>query len=184
MEVNLKKAHVFQTALNDAANSISVDNTVHINEFEDVQDVINKTARKLSKNIERRMLLHQDCYTLRGLIEEANGHVGINFRLTRIAGLNKVIAFLDQLLKSSTECPDITVLKKRIEKLNTQENRFREGLNTQVLDQETIDAYKKLLLSYKKEKLKLSDEVAELNMTTKIVLPDSIVNTLTSEDII
>jgi hypothetical protein len=83
------------------------------------------------------------------------------------------------------------VIKGKVEKIKTrpQDARasiygYNDTVSTSVLSAEQIAQAKAEILSLKKQKQKINDEVLELNIKTEIPLSEDVVATLTAEGLI
>jgi len=86
---------------------------------------------------------------------------------------------------------DLEVIKGKLEKIKSLKDEARsriygygDTVSTTVVSKEQIDQAKGEILSLKKSKQKINDEVLELNIKTEIPLADDTVATLQAEGLL
>lgn len=189
MDITLRKANAIQDSIRDAINSIRVVLTIDINEFQNVEDMVNTAKSTAFANDERRTNLLSALYKIRGAVGQANAASDINLKLSDAAFIDKRIAQLEDFKRASPQL-DISVIKGKLEKIsNTGTDSRRSYLDesevrTSILSQEEIDQRATRIQSLKKQKQKINDEVLVLNISTTITLTDAVVATLTAEGIL
>jgi len=190
MNISLRKANAIQTAINDAIKDIKIDTTIMINEFQSAESALEAAGQLIFANDSRRQQLLFALYNIRGLVGTANVKSGIDTKLATAALLEKRIAQLNELADGGVRV-DAVVLAGRLEKIRKQnaENRtvmygISDSVPTGVLTQEQIDKIKLEIKNLKKQKLKINDEILELNIKTEIPLSPEVVSTLTAEGLI
>ena len=190
MNITLRKANAIQNSINDAVKNIKVELNVELNEFQNIEETITKANSTLIENDARRQKLTMALYNIRALVGTANAASGIDTSLAKAAFIDKRIAQLEQLA-GSAELTSLEVIKGKIEKIKNLKDEARsriygygDTVTTAVLSKEQIAQAKAEILSLKKQKQKLNDEILELNIKTEIPLSDDTVATLTAEDIL
>lgn len=190
MNITLRKANVVQNAINDAIKGIKMEFTVEINEFQDVGAEMQKANNALINNDARRQKLLLALYNIRGLVGAANASAGIDLSLAKAAFIDKRIGQLEELA-GQKEMTDLEVIKGKLDKIKNDKGESRRSLygyndtvSTTVVSKEQIAQAKAEILSLKKQKQKLNDEVLELNIKTEIPLSDDTVATLQAEGIL
>ncbi len=190
MNITLRKANAVQNAIQEAIKKIKVELAVEINEFQDVEAAIAKANNELVENDARRQKLTMALYNIRALIGTANAASGINTNLAKAAFIDKRIGQLETLANCNP-MTEIDVIKGKIEKIKSLKDEARsriygygDTVTTPVLSQEQINQAKTEVLSLKKQKNKLNDEILELNIKTEIPLSDDTVALLTAEGIL
>ena len=188
MNITLRKANVIQNAIQDSIRSIKIETTVQINEFQDVEAVLQKANDDLFASDRRRQSLLLAYYNIRGLVGAANAQNGIDVSLTKAAFLDKRIAQLTELA-TLEPYTDVTVLKGRLDKIKNSESKSRiygydDNVSTTVVAKEQIEQARAEIQNLKKQKQKINDEVLELNIKTEIPLSEDVVATLTAEGLI
>ena len=190
MNITLRKANAVQNSINEAIKGIKVGLTVELNEFQSVEEAIQKANSDLIANDSRRQKLTMALYNIRALVGTANAASGIDTSLAKAAFIDKRIGQLEQLA-GADEMTSLEVIKGKLDKIKNDksENRrslygYNDTVSTSVLGKEQIAQAKAEILSLKKQKQKLNDEVLELNIKTEIPLSDDVVATLQAEGLI
>jgi hypothetical protein len=190
MNITLRKANTIQNSINDAVKNIKFDTTVELNEFQDPGIELTKANEALFAADARRQKLTMALYNIRALVGTANAASGIDTALAKAAFIDKRIGQLEQLsdLKPFT---DLEVIKGKLEKIKSLKDEARsriygygDTVSTTVVSKEQIDQAKGEILSLKKSKQKINDEVLELNIKTEIPLADDTVATLQAEGLL
>ena len=190
MNITLRKANAIQNSINDAVKNIKFDTTVELNEFQDPGVELTKANEALFAADARRQKLTMALYNIRALVGTANAASGIHTALAKAAFIDKRIGQLEQLsdLKPFT---DLEVIKGKLEKIKSLKDEARsriygygDTVSTTVVSKEQIDQAKGEILSLKKSKQKLNDEILELNIKTEIPLADDTVATLQAEGLL
>ncbi len=190
MNITLRKANAIQNSINDAVKNIKFDTTVELNEFQDPGVELTKANEALFAADARRQKLTMALYNIRALVGTANAASGIDTALAKAAFIDKRIGQLEQLsdLKPFT---DLEVIKGKLEKIKSLKDEARsriygygDTVSTTVVSKEQIDQAKGEILSLKKSKQKLNDEILELNIKTEIPLSEDVVKTLQAEGLV
>ena len=164
---------------------------MEINEFQSVEDVITKANSTLVENDGRRQKLTMALYNIRALVGTANTASGIDTALAKAAFIDKRIGQLEELAKA-TEITALDVIKGKLDKIRNDKSEstrsriygYSDTVTTGVLGLEQIAQAKAEVLSLKKQKQKINDEVLELNIKTEIPLTEDVVAVLQAEALI
>ena len=190
MNITLRKANAVQNSINETVKSIKVNLTVEINEFQSVEDALNKANAELVNNDARRQKLTMALYNIRALVGTANAASGIDTALAKAAFIDKRIGQLEELAKAE-EVTSLDVIKGKVEKIKSRPADARasiygynDNVTTGILSAEQIAQAKAEILNLKKSKQKINDEVLELNIKTEIPLSEDIVATLQAEGLV
>jgi hypothetical protein len=191
MNITLRKANAVQHSITEAIKNIKIDLTVEINEFQTVEDVITKANSILVENDGRRQKLTMALYNIRALVGTANSASGIDTALAKAAFVDKRIGQLEELAKA-TEITALDVIKGKLDKIRNDKSEstrsriygYSDSVTTGVLSLEQIAQAKAEILSLKKQKQKINDEVLELNIKTEIPLTEDVVAVLQAEGLI
>ena len=191
MNITLRKANAVQHSITEAIKNIKIDLTVEINEFQSVEDVITKANSTLVENDGRRQKLTMALYNIRALVGTANTASGIDTALAKAAFIDKRIGQLEELAKA-TEITALDVIKGKLDKIRNDKSEstrsriygYSDTVTTGVLGLEQIAQAKAEVLSLKKQKQKINDEVIELNIKTEIPLTEDVVAVLQAEALI
>ena len=191
MNITLRKANAVQHSITEAIKNIKIDLTVEINEFQTVEDIITKANSVLVENDSRRQKLTMALYNIRALVGTANTASGIDTALAKAAFIDKRIGQLEELAKA-TEITSLEVIKGKLDKIKNDKGEtsrrsiygYNDTVTTGVLGLEQIAQAKTEVLSLKKQKQKINDEVLELNIRTEIPLSEDVVAVLQAEALI
>ena len=192
MNITLRKANAIQHSINEAIKKIEVALTVEINEFQTVEEVITKANSLLVENDTRRQKLTMALYNIRALVGTANTSSGIDTALAKAAFIDKRIGQLEELAKA-TVITSLDVIKGKLDKIRNDKNvesarsriyGYSDTVTTGVLSAEQITQAKAEVLSLKKQKQKINDEVLEFNIKTEIPLSEEVVAVLQAETLI
>lgn len=188
MNITLRKANTLQNSIQDTLKGIKIELTVNLNEFQNVEDALTKANTTLIENDGRRQKLTMALYNIRALIGTANAASGINTSLAKAAFIDKRIGQLEELAKADA-ITDLDVIKGKLKKLSETEAKSRiygygDTVATGVLSKEQIAQAKAEILSLKKQKQKLNDEILEINIKTEIPLSEDTVATLQAENLL
>lgn len=191
MNITLRKANAVQNSINEAIKSIKINLNAEINEFQNVEEAIQRANSDLIANDGRRQKLTMALYNIRALVGTANAASGIDTSLAKAAFIDKRIGQLEQLA-GAEEMTSLEVIKGKIEKIKNDKGEssrrslygYNDTVSTSVLSKEQIAQAKAEVLNLKKQKQKLNDEVLELNIKTEIPLADDVVATLQAEGLL
>ena len=191
MNLTLRKANAVQAGINDAIKSIKIETSLELNEFQDVQAALVKANETLFANDSRRQRLLLALYNIRGLVGTANAQSGIDLKLATAAFIEKRMGQLDELAKLSA-VTDLAVINGKLDKIRNDKSEstrsriygYSDTVTTGVLGLEQIAQAKTEVLSLKKQKQKINDEVLELNIKTEIPLSEDVVAVLQAEALI
>ena len=190
MNITLRKANTIQNSITETIRSIKIDTMLEINEFQNVEEELQRANNTLMINDGRRQKLLLSFYNIRGLVATANAQSGIDLALTKAAFIDKRIGQLEELA-SLNPITSLDVIKGKLEKIKNRKDESRASLygrddtvNTSVVALEQIEQAKAEVKSLKKQKQKINDEVLELNIKTEIPLSEDVVAILTAEGLI
>ncbi len=188
MNITLRKANVLQNSIQDTIKGIKMDLVANLNEFQNVEEALTKANTTLVENDGRRQKLTMALYNIRALIGTANAQSGINTSLAKAAFIDKRIGQLEELAKAD-EITAIDVIKGKLDKIKNSKSESRiygyhDTVATGVLSAEQIAQAKTEILSLKKQKQKLNDEILEINVKTEIPLSEDTVAALQAENLL
>lgn len=189
MKLTLRKANALQNAILEQIKSIEVNASISVNEFQNVSDTITNAREQLVANDLRRDSLLQALYQIRAQVSAYNENSGVSKRLTRAAYLDKRMTQL-KALAESTVAEDRAVINGKLDKIRNRPAESRasfysgDEVTTGLLTQEQVSGYKAQILSLKKEKQKLNDEVLELNVRTEFELSNDVEAILVKESLV
>jgi hypothetical protein len=190
MNITLRKANALQNSITETIRGIKIETAIEINEFQTVEEELQRANNTLMTNDGRRQKLLLAMYNIRGLVATANASSGIDLALTKAAFIDKRIAQLEELSKLSA-ITSLDVIKGKLEKIRNRKEDSRASIygrddtvSTSVVAEEQIAQVKEEIKNLKKQKQKINDEVLELNIKTEIPLSEDVVATLTAEGLI
>lgn len=190
MNVSLRKANVIQNSINEAIRNIDIETSIEINEFQNVEEMLQAANNKLFENDTRRQKLLLALYNIRGLVGAANAQSGIDMKLATAAFVDKRVIQLEEL-SNAKPLTDLAVIHGRLDKIRNRKEESRSSLygrdevvTTSVISELQLKQIREEIKNLKKQKQKINDEVLELNIKTEIPLSDDVVNTLTNEGLI
>jgi hypothetical protein len=190
MKISLRKASVLQNSINDAIKTISIADSVSINEFQNAEDVISAKALETVNAYQRKLKLINALYSIRSAVAEANATAGISKRLTEIAHLDKILV-LNQQMAGFTVRTEPAIVAGKLDKIRNRKEEnarslygYSDEVSTGVFNQDTINDFKSTANKLKKDKQKLQDEILELNVRTEIIISEQAVQTLVSEGLL
>lgn len=187
MNVTLRKANAIQASINEALKGLEFNDTVSINEFQNVAEAFDAASTKFISNLARRLDLTSALYEIRKSVGSANYNASIDSRLAEVARLEKDIQFFGKYASAKVRESD-AVINGKLDKIrNRKEDTYygrNEEVSTSIFTTEQVEKFKQSLASAKKQKQKLQDELLEANVRTEITLSEQTVATLTKENIL
>jgi len=183
MEVTLKKASALALAL--AGTSIPITHTMAVDPYGDApkKKEVEALTETLAESIKAQMLITSAVYVIRHEISQANAP-RITTLLTARAELTKHLAFLNAIPRRPT-APNLDVLARKLEAVRaTPQPGYSNRPVGVALELETSALVDPLLKEMKRKLRNIEDELASLNHSTKIKLPDDVVKLLTELDLI
>lgn len=189
MNITLRKANAIQNSINDAIKNIKIDTVIELNEFQNTEQAISQANYELMSNDSRRQKLTMALYNIRALVGTANVNSGIDTDLAKAAFIDKRIIQLQELA-GAKEITEMTVINGKLEKIRNLKDDTRrmfgygDTVNTGVLSKAQIEQARAEILTLKKQKQKINDEILELNIKTEIPLTDDVLNILQSEGLL
>jgi hypothetical protein len=193
MNITLRKANALQQAVNEAIKKLELTTEVGINEFQKPAEVIATANEKFTTNLTRRNMLVNALYEIRLEVARSNASSGINDTLAMLARTEKQIGFYSRLTSLVPQV-DMEIVRGKIRKIKSREpsdSRYSRGLfdndeevSTGIFSQDELDSFRITLNDFKRAKLKMQDELLEMNVRNDIALSDEATNTLAAEEIL
>jgi hypothetical protein len=187
MKITLRKANALQAAINDAVKALNLDTLVTLNEFEDVNEQIQKTRDLFWTNCNSRNDLVMALYDVRAKVAQANAAAGINDMLANVAYVEKQVSFNNMLAGKGTQTA-LRVLNGQVQKnANAKDDGFgyrHNPVTTSIFTEEEVEEFRKNVANHKRTKQKLQDALLELNVQTEIELSEETVAVLKKADIL
>lgn len=190
MKITLRRANALQNSLVELLKAIKIELTIDVNEFENIEEVLNKSIERVYKTDSRREQITKALYQIREKVGTLNATSGISKLLSEAAYIDKRISQLEDCAKSN-EMVNIEVLKGKIDKIKNLKDEAKSRLigygdtvTTPILNKEQIQEFKKHILNLKKDKQRINDMILELNVKTEFDLDKETVELLVAEDLI
>lgn len=182
MEITLKKASSLAKEALAAAAAIKIEPTISypIHSTQDPEVVREAAAERIADNLGHIAALLVANMTIRKQIGQANAKCGINDDLTTKAfldahekRLNALVLDTDNVVSSDVVAQANHIIKANLASAYSYQN----DIKIQILSSIEIEALKIAIAKIRRERVKLQDQIAELN-TTKITLDDNVVDVL------
>lgn len=194
MQVNLRKANAIQSEITKAIAGVKVEGTLTVNEFTlDLTNAIEKSRTDFIGAITRKTALNAALYEIRKQVAVANASVGINDVLNEVNLLEAKMGILG-LAANAQPAKGFDEIHGRIQKIkstvttdNSRLSLYGERYNnveSPVLTQAQIDAYKDEVKNLKRTRQGLQDKLLTLNVSNYINLPQDVLNILQAEGIL
>jgi hypothetical protein len=188
MKITLRKANALQTSIQDQIKTIEVATSVSLNEFQTPESELESARLALVTGDQRRDGLTKALYAIRSAVGRANVVSGVSDLLTQAAYVDKRIGHLKGFV-DSTVVESLDVIKGKLSKIAESEKSSRmygynDTVNTGILAQDQINAFRKNMLEFKKLKQTLNDKVLELNVRTEIEIDADTLAVLQSEQLV
>lgn len=190
MKISLRKANAVQGAITEALAGLNLSTEVTLNEFERVEEVLDRELTRLMANLGQRDALQAAMFDIRSLVGTANVTEGVNAKLATLAHLEKDIGQFTRLAKV-TPALSREVISGKLEKIRNRKDDAQsyygdrsDVVATSILSEEAIAGYAAKARELKKAKVALQDELLELNVRAEIKLSDATVVTLKANGIV
>jgi len=188
MEINLRKASALVEALTDQLATVKLDNNVRFSVFDtNFERLIKRQRNTLLDNVNRADSIALAIQTLRTLVGDANATAGVNALLAERQFLKGRIARLSRL-STESERDSLEVLKARMEKAAKAPvdaySRGEETIASNALELADIQVYASVISSSKVRLSAISDSLLEINVRTKIQVPDEVESVLNDENLV
>lgn len=185
MFISLRKSAALQKEILAAIPAINTSVTFSIYEAVPAA-IIAQGAMDATVAMELRSKLLDALYEIRDLTAQANINSGISTLVSKLARLEKDIAQYTALSKVDVRPSDSIILSRisRASSVGVDHYSFSENLIIPVLPQASIDSIKVTLAEFKKEKVRIQDELLEQNIRNSIKLGDETVAVLTAQGLL
>jgi hypothetical protein len=183
MKISLRKANALQLLINEQINSPFV---VTVGKFDNPVEVVDQAADILLETVGQKFDLITVLYAIRGKVAAAGQVAGVADLLTTQALLSKREAFLRQLASTTSFAVTKESLDSQLADIKAADatgyraKTFTVGL----LKKETVEAFKKNIVTIRRQKQKVSDQLLNLNVKTEIELSDEEVSFLNKYEIL
>lgn len=186
MKVSLRKANAVQAAINEMVKGLDLSTTVTLNEFEEVQEQIDAVRNRFWTHAATRNKLVMSLYEIRAKVATANAEAGINDMLANVAYLEREISYYNQLASKGPQTA-MRVLNGQVKKNAEAKDEYsysRRDVVTSIFFEEEIEDFRRKVADSKREKLRLQDQLLELNVQTEIELEEGTARFLEKADIL
>jgi hypothetical protein len=186
MRVSLKKAAALASAL--AAISVSIPTGVAVsiyavNSDGELQALVHSAIEQQKAALIKSQSISGAVYSIRMLIGQANGSK-INALVTERAAIDKQLQIVNSVTLVEKQ-PDIAALGRQLAALaEAPQETYRGRSDSLVISIPNADLVTPELKALKKRRIAVEDELAHLNFTTEIELPDDVVTILRENDLI
>jgi hypothetical protein len=178
MRISLRKAAALQKEILAAAPAVSALVKLSVYSEDPVLDLLNH-ERKVLEAVALRANLMKVLSEIRKDTAKVNMDGGIQGLVSRAAFIDKDIAFLSTLASADAR-PSSAVVSGKIDRLRTTDTYgYSEEVVLSTLSAESIENFAASLATLKKEKVKIQDELLELNIKNSIKLSEESVSVLT-----
>jgi hypothetical protein len=183
MHISLRKAAALQKEILAAVPAVTDSVSVSIYSENPISDIAEHESTMLDA-IALRASLMRALEEIRNSTAQVNMTSGVQKLVTRVAFLDKDIAFLTPLANAHTRQSEV-VISGKIERAlhaDTGHYNFQEEIKFSAF--ESTESFSDALASLKKEKVRIQDELLELNIKNSIRLSDDTVKVLTETGLI
>lgn len=185
MYISLRKAAALQKEILAALPTVETSASVSIYEENPLQ-TLTEARDAAAKALEVRHNLMVTLQLIRDLTAEQNFTSGIYKLVSKLSFIDKQISFYSALSRSEVS-PSETVIKAKIERAknaNPDHYSFSDKAAFSIMDKHSIEDLKALVSNLKMDKVKIQDELLELNIKHSIKLTDETVAVLTAQGLI
>jgi hypothetical protein len=188
MKISLRKANAIQLLINEQINE-PFSGSTKVSKFDSApQEVLSKAGQELVHKMGVKFNLIAALFSIRKKVASKSAEVGVAALLTDLAENEKKTAYFKQLA-SSTPAPKFEVVIAALEDIKKEQtvNSYRprvDSVEVSLVDQKSIDDFKKSIVELRKEKQKISDKLLHLNVSSEIELDEAEVAVLTNYDIL
>lgn len=185
MFISLRKAAALQKEILNAIPSVNSTVGVSIYSENPIGDLVDQELAMLDA-IALRASLMRALEEIRTATANVNMSSGIHDLVTRASFIDKDIAFVSGLATAATRSTD-SVINGKIERAKAADPghyNFQEEVHFGVFSQESIESFTQALAVLKKEKVRIQDELLELNIKNNIHLSEDTVKVLTDAGLI
>lgn len=186
MEISLRKANSLQVSIIDRLEDgfDSVDNTIDAMLVPDWKSEALNLLSLHRQQLSDKLGLINCRYIIRELVARANAEHGLSQLMTKISGIEQEMRLIQYALRNVTVQESESIIQRKIDlkqkELDKSERAFvsRTSVDVSVFDIEYKRYLEKLHRERKRTTQTLNDQLLELNITTKIILPSAVVDLL------
>ena len=185
MHISLRKAAALQKEILNVIPTVSTTASVSIYSENPIGDLVDQELAMLDA-IALRASLMRALREIRSQTAMVNMTSGVHDLVTKASFIDKDIAFISGLATSVARSND-SVINGKMERAKAQDPahyNFQEEVLLWVFSQESIESFTQALAVLKKEKVRIQDELLELNIKNNIHLSEDTVKVLTDAGLI
>lgn len=181
MDVNLKKASALALAL--GGMTVAIPHTFALDPYAEppTEDQVDELEGQFNAAVAKAIDIVQATYMIRGLIGRAN-EGRINDLLTARAEIDKTLGILNAIPQRKSR-PNLAALAAKLAASKEDKSPSYGSKTGPTLDIQTAPVAQKIRM-FRKGRVKIEDELAKLNYSTTIKLPDDVVALLTEFDLV
>ena len=192
MELSLRKANALQEAINELVNNgfDGIDESVDAMLVNDWQQTTAALRSEHRGQLDDKLSLVNTRYMIRSLIGKANALNEISTILGHIANNDAQINLLNRQLRNLDIQKDIAIYDRKIELkkqelVKSERSSFsRDSVTIPVYTREYKKDIEKQVRVLEKMNVRLKDRLLEKNITTKVMLPHSVIDLLAKYDLL
>ena len=183
MKVNLRKAKALQEQILAEIKNIEITQTVTINEFESYpEEALRNAAIEFETAYANTNMLYEIYYNIRAQVAEVNADTGVSKLLAELAYCEKMIGVLTAVIPKN-DATDINIINAKLSQIRatTPDKRtygYQDVVVSRVLDAKLKKEYNGKLSDLKRRKIKLQDQLLNLNVVSEIELSEIDAGTL------
>lgn len=181
MDVNLKKASALALAL--AGVNVQIAHSYALDPYADppTNEDVDELEGQFNSAVQKALQINEAVYVIRGMIGIAN-EGRINELLTARAMADKGLAILNAIPQRKGR-PNLTALAAKLAASKEDKSPSYGAKSGITLDLQTSQIAD-IIKAFRKGRVKIEDELAKLNYSTTIKLPDDVVALLTEFDLV
>lgn len=193
MKINLRKAVALQQEIQKQLKNTNLSSlaSVRLNEHESVSSQMDAALGTFFDAVNTKEQLTDCLYVIRSDVATANSTAGVGVLLTEIARLDAKMKDYQDAISAGVQMSDSVIAGtlNKIKKSNADGDSSRlvaarTGITTTVLTSDYIISVKEDIVSCKRKRQDLKDQLLELNIKTQIEISPTVFNILTATGIL
>ena len=192
MKVTLRKAAVFQSAVSNLIDEVTVRPTVSVNDEVSVEEELTTANDEFRNDLRRIRDLVKVKFSLRKKIGLENHTSGVSALLTEEREISELMHELERVVdRTDNRYYSAEQIQAKFDKHNQKAALSGSSymsrsitVETDLLKKEEVIALRKEILALKRARQATNDRVLEINVSTRITLSDDEVKLLTDEGLI
>lgn len=185
MKITLRKANALQLLILEKIKSQQLSLNLSIDKYTPIQPALQDARNAFAVGLLTLTGLLDVLYSIRKAVAKAGQEAGIASILTDLACLTKAEELYKNIDPKTKMFPGEELISQQQSDLKTDTSAYRkESFAVGILEPEILDELLKTKSDIRKKRVKLSDELLELNIKTEIELNETQVSILQVLDII